>query len=195
MDNTWIFSTGIKIEIFKYLHVFVSISDPLYLKELEETIRSLEQKGIWIAIIPCKLILDLKQIASAANLTIRDFMQNQQKAKKINIQFLLRFLGESQIKDAFKKIEQIKDNNFCLVAFFNTVLHHENATKMLKEYLIKMSHISMVSQDKCQPDIESIIHVYNVNEKEIESVSRHNAPFKENLVKILLERIALSFLR
>jgi len=176
-----------------YLYLFGSIISKSL---LDKVIKSLEKQGIWMALIPCKIILDTKQIDSAATLAIRDFVQNMQKARKINIQFLLRFLGERQIMEAFHKLSEINDNDYCFVVFYDPTLSKNEVVKILEEYCAKQNCINNLSDNyNCRPDIDTIMRIYDINHSEIEAVSRNNTPMREKFIKIILERIALSFLR
>lgn len=123
-------------------------------------------------------------------------MQNMQKARKINIQFLLRFFGEKQIWEAFYKLDKINDNKSCLVIFYDAAITKDSIIEVLERHFVSQGYvINLTSSYNCEPDITTVMNVYNISRNEVEAVSRNDISIQEKLIRILLERIALSFLK
>lgn len=177
---------------FNYFYLTALIKKSI---DVREMIDELEEKRIWISIIPCKIVLSRQQIESAIKLAIRDFLQNENRAKKINIQFILRFLGERQISSALEKIASLKDPNVCIVVFYPKTFSEKETVSILTRQLLENDTTNLTKSLRCKPDLSVIKNIYKVTKNEIRSVLRDKEDIKEGLIKIILERIALSFLR
>ncbi len=177
---------------FNFIYFFCSL---LNKQKAEETIDILEKKNIWIAIIPCKIIINKIQVESAIQLAIRDFINEENRAKKINIQFLLRFFGEKQIVRVFEKLSKITDSSICMVAFYKD-LSRGDIIALLNELFIQKKIIRELTEDQiCEPSLEEIKKIYNISDKEIEAITWDDAGLIVVLTKLILERIALAFLK
>ena len=153
-------------------------------KFLDE-IKKLEEKRVYIQAIPCKYIIDLEHIEVAAQLAIKDFELGINKAKKVSTEFLLRFTGKSQIREAIEEFFQNKEENFIIVAFADSdEAEWGDVIKMLEYYRIPL--------EKCEKNLKAIMDKFNISKNEIKAVKRPRENEETAMKKILLERIALS---
>ncbi|MGQ4891968.1 MAG: KEOPS complex subunit Cgi121 [Candidatus Njordarchaeia archaeon] len=150
-----------------------------------DKIKKLEEKNIYIQPIPCDYIMDTELIEIAAKLAIKDFELGINKAKKISTEFLLRFTGRSQIREAIEEFFQPNQQTFMIVVFSDTEeLNMETLINELKQH--------GEPEEGCKKNLNAICDKFNILEEEIRAVKRPGESKEDAVKKILLERIALS---
>jgi len=167
-------------------------------RKFEEIIQESEKAGIFITVIPCDLVISDLHLQYSINAAIRDFKFEQNIAKKISMQILLRFLGERQINIALKKATFEEGADICLI--FTAEKHDDISTNKIAENIIKKAKstgaLEKISLTKrCRPDLEKIIEIYDIVSEELEAISRGDENQSELLEKIILERCALTLLK
>lgn len=180
---------------FTYRVIYGVLNDPDLLFRFLKKIESISVFG---AVIPCKLLAGETHLAYLIYRTIKDFEKNGKKAKKINIQFLMRFSVEDQISKLMSKIKIEKKMPICLIFFFNTRKINNPIEKIYHSIIEQMLNNNIVSKlsdtPLCKPDINDIKKFYNISDSEIEAASRETDNLSI-LTRIIMEKIALVFLR
>ncbi|MHA1590824.1 MAG: KEOPS complex subunit Cgi121 [Candidatus Njordarchaeales archaeon] len=163
--------------------------------KMEEIINYLESRNIFLALLPCWLIIDLKIILHAVNIVLKDFKMGENRAKKPNLELLLRLAGTDQIREAIKFFEIKESEKYVIVVFAS-----KDASWNLDDvrtYLKRFSDAIEVDKyiNQCKPCIKRIIEQYRVTREEVRAIKRSYDNVNEWIEKILLERIALALLK
>ncbi len=153
--------------------------------DIVEKIRELEREGVFIQPYPCSIVISENILDIAANLALEDFQKGYNRAKKISTEFLLRISGTSQIREAINKIFSREYSDYYMVVF----AYKEVNLGAVKNFLGDICDFDGVD---CEIDLNEIKTIYDISEKEIRSVLRNGESLEEALVKIVLEKMALS---
>ena len=153
--------------------------------DLIEKIRELEDKGVFIQPYPCSIVISENILDIAANLALEDFQKGYNRAKKISTEFLLRISGMSQIKEAIDKVFSREYDVYYMVVFAVRDITLEEVKNLL-------SDICDFREVDCEIDLNEIKAIYDISENEIRSVLRTGESLEEALMKMVLEKMALS---
>jgi len=157
-------------------------------------IREFEEKGIYLQPIPCSVVLSDNTVRISAKLALEDFESGYNRAKKISTEFLLRITGRSQIKEAIDLIAEIDDRTYYLVVFSDKE-KSVNVEQLLETVKMWLGEYFEFSDFQCTANLNEIKKLYNIIEKEIESVKRHNETHEDAILKLVFEKIALGIFK
>lgn len=151
-----------------------------------------EGKGIWIQLIPSKLILSKRQLIFAISLAIDAWEKGFAISKKLNLEVLLRFLGKTQIRQAIGIFNKIQTTEYWVVIIcdINKKIDMQQGASILMEICS-----SEIINCQCEPDIELILSVYNLDYED----AKNQAAFRSEEIystmdKMLLEKINIGLL-
>ncbi len=179
----------------KMIHISNLFGKMLKPEKIPDIVSHLEKNRIWVLFLPCWSILSEKHLQYAILLALRDFKLHENRAKKINIQLLLRFFGENQISKVLKKARIEKNEPVCLIIFSEKNVDVKEKLDTVVS-LLKKTNLMADLTDKfiCKPDINRIMKLYGITSDELHAVSRNKNEIG-NLSKLIFERMALAFLK
>ncbi|MHA1665029.1 MAG: KEOPS complex subunit Cgi121 [Candidatus Njordarchaeales archaeon] len=164
---------------------FRIISLDLFLKSIDK----LPRKEFLLQPIPCWILLDQRILDIPFYLSIRDFYYGVNKAKKFNLQFLIRLAGTTQISEAIKRLKIEDKSNIILIFFYNRDLPID-----FTGIINKIKGLQRIPKETCKYDINKIIQKYNITTKEIELGKRFDEDIRNILLKIIIERMSIGYI-
>lgn len=156
---------------------------------LLEFIRRMERREIWIQPFPCWAVLNEKLLEYATFLAKKDFEKGINKARKLNVQILLRFTGDDQIRDAIQKLEIKNDQNLILA-----IVSKEESLKETKERIETKSIMDILGKEDMNttPDLKKIKLTFGFTPRYLSAICKsRERTDKEVIERALMEQMAL----
>ncbi|MHA1616532.1 MAG: KEOPS complex subunit Cgi121 [Candidatus Njordarchaeales archaeon] len=162
---------------------------------VETIISDFEKKRVYIALIPCWIVIDYEIMQYAIYIALKDFESGINRAKKPHIELLLRLAGKDQIRETLDFFKLREGEQYAIIIFLekDATVDLENIKVFLKESKV-FEEISEY-ENQCKPHIDDIIRKHNISFREIDAVKRSYEDTRTAIKKIIMEKIALALLK
>lgn len=146
--------------------------------------------GIWIILVNPSLIISKFQLYTAILFAWRDFIFKENRAKKFEIQVLLRLLGRTQITELYKYNPLVKGEKYIALIVKENKSKKElrifTSLKFLDEF-----HDYEIVKSK---ELTKILKHYQIKERELEILARRLKDRKKALEMLIIESMCINYL-
>jgi len=155
-----------------------------------DIMEELEREGVMIQVIPCDLVVCDEILDFVLDLVIEMFNSGKNIAKKLYMEYILRFLAKTQIREVISIMEKISAQAYCLIVYSRS-----NRASVVYENLLSEGIIKEVPIELCKTNIDRVVEVYELDKDRLTLQAKfRNQSFEEILCKAILEKISLSLI-
>ena len=157
---------------------------------LFDIVEFFEKKNVWIAIIPVDLVLDYEILENWIRMNLLDFENNENRAKKPNMNFLLRVTGKTQIREALKLVSFEKGDRVFLVVFAE-IFDKEKCDAIYEKLRARGIQVFNI---KFSPNLERILRTFDIPESLVDDFASLYESRNKAIKRFIIENSALAFL-
>ncbi len=127
-------------------------------------------------VIPLRLIISIPQIKIPASLTVEAFAKEENISNKPEIEYLLYFAGNRQIKQTLEKLRKYMKKPYLVIRFCEETAE-ENLKKIPKEIKCDSKELESV----LKPDVENVKEFYGLKKTSEERLPKDILTLINNL--------------